>query len=78
MGVTTIEALTGHIEKIRRDKSSGMKKAESSALSKEAEEIDSAIDSNESTTRNLYAQRSALVPELEKTNALIEQAEKKY
>ena len=78
MGVTTIEALAGHIEKIRRDKSSNIKKSESSALSKEVEEVDSSIDANDTKIRNLYAQRAALVPELEKINALIEQTEQEF
>ena len=78
MGVTTIEALNGHIEKIRKEKSSGLKKSESSNLSQEADDIASAIEANDTKKRNLFTQRAALVPELEKTNELIEQAEQEF
>lgn len=78
MGVTTIESLTGHIEKIRKDKSSGLKKSESSALTQEVDDIASAIEANDTKKRNLYTQRAALVPELERTNELIEQAEQEF
>lgn len=78
MGVTTIESLCSHIEKIRKDKTSGIKKSETATLSKEADEIAAAIEANDSRKRNLYAQKAALVPELEKTNDLLEQTEQEF
>ena len=78
MGVTTIEALCSHIEKIRKDKTTGIKKSETTALTKEADETAAAIEANDSRKRNLYTQKAALLPELERTNDLLEQTEQEF
>lgn len=78
MGVTTIESLCGHIEKIRKDKNSNLKKSGSDILTKESEELTTKIDECETKIRNLFAQKAALVPDLEKTNDKLEQTEQSF
>ena len=78
MGVTTVESLCGHIEKIRKDKNSVIKKSSASALSEESEELASKIEGCETKVRNLYAQRAALVPEAEKTANELEETEQEF
>lgn len=78
MGVTTVESLCEHIEKIRKDKNSNLKKSSASLLSKESEELASKIEECETKIRNLYAQRAALVPESEKTVNELEETEQEF
>ena len=78
MGVTTIESLCGHIEKIRKDKNSNLKKSGSDILTKESEELTAKIDECETKIRNLFAQKAALVPDLERTNDKLEQTEQSF
>ena len=78
MGVTTVETLCTHIEKIRKDKNAILKKSSAPALTKESEELSTAIEECETKIRNLYAQRAALVPELEKTTNKLEETEQSF
>ena len=78
MGVTTVETLCTHIEKIRKDKNASLKKSSAPALTKESEELSTAIEECETKIRNLYAQRAALVPELEKTTNRLEETEQSF
>lgn len=78
MGVTTVETLCAHIEKIRKDKNANLKKSSTPALTKESEELSTAIEECETKIRNLYAQRAALCPELEKTANKLEETEQSF
>lgn len=78
MGVTTVEILCAHIEKIRKDKNASLKKSSTPALTKESEELSTAIEECETKIRNLYAQRAALVPELEKATNKLEETEQSF
>lgn len=78
MGVTTVETLCTHIEKIRKDKNTSLKKSSTDLLTKESEEITASIEECETKIRNLYAQRAALVPELEKTAIRLEETEQEF
>lgn len=78
MGVTTVETLCAHIEKIRKDKNASLKKSSTPALTKESEELSTAIEACETKIRNLYAQRAALYPELEKTTNKLEETEQSF
>lgn len=78
MGVTTVETLCTHIEKIRKDKNNSLKKSSSDELTKESEELTSSIEKYETSLRNIYAQRAALVPELEKTTNMLEETEQSF
>lgn len=78
MGVTTVETLCSHIEKIRKDKNAGLKKSSTTTLTKESEELSTAIEECETKIRNLYAQRAALFPELEKTTNKLEETEQSF
>ena len=78
MGVTTVETLCSHIEKIRKDKNSSLKKQATDALTKESEDLSSSIEECETKIRNLFAQRAALVPDLEKTSNMLEETEQLF
>lgn len=78
MGVTTVETLCSHIEKIRKDKNASLKKSSTTTLTKESEELSTAIEECETKIRNLYAQRAALFPELEKTTNKLEETEQSF
>lgn len=78
MGVTTVETLCSHIEKIRKDKNASLKKSSTTTLAKESEELSTAIEECETKIRNLYAQRAALFPELEKTTNKLEETEQSF
>lgn len=78
MGVTTVETLCSHIEKIRKDKNAILKKSLTTSLTKESEELSTTIEKCETKIRNLFAQRTALVPELEKTTNKIEETEQSF
>lgn len=78
MGVTTVETLCAHIEKIRKDKNANLKKSSAPALTKESEELSTAIEECETKIRNIYAQRAALFPELEKTSNRLEETEQSF
>lgn len=78
MGVTTIESLCGHIEKIRKDRTAGIQRSETSSLAKEADEIATALKLNDSRKRSLYTQKAAILPELERTKDLLEQTEQDF
>ena len=78
MGVTTVETLCTHIEKIRKDKNASLKKSSASALTKESEELSTAIEECETKIRNLYTQRAALFPELEKIANRLEETEQSF
>ena len=78
MGVTTVETLCTHIEKIRKDKNASLKKTSAPALTKESEELSTVIEDYETKIRNLYAQRAALFPKLEKTANKLEETEQSF
>lgn len=78
MGVTTIESLCTHIEKIRKEKNNSLKKSGNELLTQKSEELNASIEDCETRIRNLFAQKAALVPSLEKTNNLLEQAEQEF
>ena len=78
MGVTTIEALCDHIEKIRKEKTTSIKKSETASLTKEADEIVTAIEANDSKKRILFTEKAALLPELARTIDLLEQTEQDF
>lgn len=78
MGVTTIESLCSHIEKIRKDKNTNIKKSEATALTKDSEKLSAAIEACETKLRSFYTQKAALVPRLKKTNDMLEQAEQDF
>lgn len=78
MGVTTIESLCAHIEKIRKEKNSNLKKSGNDALSKESDELTQRIEECETKIRNLFAQKAALIPESEKISDTLEQTEQAF
>lgn len=78
MGITTIESLCGHIEKIRKEKTTGIRKSESASLTKESDEVAAAIEANDSRKRSIFTKKASLLPELEKTTALLEQTEQAF
>ena len=78
MGVTTIESLCNHIEKIRKEKNNNLKKSGSELLTKESEELSLKIEVCDTRIRNLFAQKAALVPKLEKINNKLEQTEQEF
>ena len=78
MGVSTIESLCTHIEKIRKEKNSNLKKSGSDILSKEADELTQRIEECETKIRNLFAQKAALIPKSEKISDTIEQTEQEF
>lgn len=78
MGVTTVETLCAHIEKIRKDKNASLKKSSATALTKESEKLTTDIEEWETQIRNLYAQRAALFPELEKITNMLEETEQSF
>ena len=78
MGVTTVEALCAHIEKIRKDKTANLEKSSDPALEKEFKELSSSKEECETKIRDLYAQRNALFPELEKTSNKLEETEQSF
>lgn len=78
MGVSTIESLCTHIEKIRKEKTSNLKKSGSDILSKEADELTQRIEECETKIRNLFAQKAALIPKSEKISDTLEQTEQEF
>lgn len=78
MGVTTIESLCSHIEKIRKDKNAGINKSDTPALEKESSDVAAAIEANDSKKRSIYTHRAFLVPELARTTDLLEQTEQEF
>lgn len=78
MGVTTIESLCAHIEKIRKEKNSNLKKSGSDLLTKESEELTQNIEDAETIIRNLFAQKASLIPKLAKLNDKLEQTEQVF
>lgn len=78
MGVTTIENLCTHIEKIRKEKSTDIKKSDNVALNKEAEKADLALEENDRTLRLLYSQKAALIPALERAKDQLEKTEQEF
>lgn len=78
MGVTTVETLCSHIEKIRKDKNTSLKKSSTTILTKESEELSVSIEGCETRIRNILAQRAALVPDLEKTTNKLEETEQSF
>lgn len=78
MGVTTIESLCAHIEKIRKEKNSNLKKSGSDLLTKESEELTQNIEYAETIIRNLFAQKASLIPKLAKLKGKLEQTEQVF
>lgn len=78
MGVTTIESLCAHIEKIRKDKTAGIRKSESDSLTKEADEVAAAIEANDNKKRSIFTKKSALLPKLARIDELLEQTEQNF
>lgn len=78
MGVTTIESLTTHINKIIKDKSNAIKQVKDKGFQKEFDDVTMALDTCERRIRSLIEDRAHLVPQLEKTIDDIEQAEQNF
>lgn len=78
MGVSTIESLCQHIEKIRKDKETDVKKSASSVLSSQSEELEATINACEAKIRGLYSTRASLIPNLEKISVQLEQTEQTF
>lgn len=78
MGVTTIEILCAHIDKIRKEKSNNLKKSGTTLLTKESEELSTAIQDCETRIRSIFTQRAALVPALERTINELELTEQSF
>lgn len=78
MGVTTIESLCNHIEKIRKEKSNNLKKSGNELLSKESEKLSTKMEECDTKIYNLFIRKAALVPKLEKTNDTLEQTEQTF
>ena len=78
MGVTTIESLCNHIEKIRKEKNNNLKKSGSALLTKESEDLSTKIEECETKIRSLFTQKASLVPKLEKINDKLEQTEQAF
>lgn len=78
IGVTTIESLCLHIEKIRKSKKAKMKKADGNILTKENEEIEALKLSLDARMKNLTFQRASLVPQLAKTVEKLDKTEQEF
>lgn len=78
MGVTTIESLCAHIEKIRKEKSTNLKKKENTTLTDNINTLNTAIEEKESLKRALFTKKASLLPELEKTKDTLEQTEQDF
>ncbi len=78
IGVTTIESLKGHIEKIRKDKTAEIKKEESSELTSQLETLQNAMDEYEEDIKVLVNKRASLYPLLKKAENDLELAEARF
>ena len=78
LGVSTVEALCDHIRKIRKTKEENIKKTETTSLTEEAHTKSIEIEECDTRLRNLYGQRAALVPELERTKDVLEETEQEF
>ena len=78
MGVTTVESLCDHIEKIRKNKTEILKKAESTTLTEESDSLSIKLEECDATLRNLHAQRASIVPELERKKDELERTEQDF
>lgn len=78
IGVTTIESLCGHIEKIRKSKKAKLKKSDTNLLSKENDEIEALKLSIDARMQSLNFQRASLVPKLAKTIETLEKTEDEF
>lgn len=78
MGVTTIESLCLHVEKIRKEKNTSIKKSENASLTQESDTLSQAIEDTETRIRAIYAQKAALFPELERINSILEETEQSF
>ena len=78
MGVTTIESLCQHIEKIRKEKEAGIKKSSSALLSAQAEELSGSMEVCETNLKSLYSKKASMIPELEKIIVQLEQTEQTF
>ena len=78
LGVTTVESLCSHIEKIRKTKTETIKKAETTTLSEELQTISIKLEDCDTQFRNLYGQRASIVPELERTKEALEKTEQEF
>lgn len=78
MGVTTIESLCQHIEKIRKEKEAGIRKSSSASLSAQVEELTSAMEACKTNMKRLYFKKASMIPELEKINVQLEQTEQAF
>lgn len=78
IGVTTIEALCAHVEKIRKDKGIRLNQSETDALIKESEALSQTIEACGARIQHLQSQKAALIPELDKINDNIEHTEQAF
>ncbi len=78
MGITTIESLKGHIEKIRKDKNGKLLKTEAGDLNEQLETINISLEQLRSETIAVQAKRASIVPELIKTENQLEEAENEF
>lgn len=78
MGVTTIESLCSHVEKIRKEKNTSIKKSGNASLTQESDTLSQAIEDTETRIRAIYTQKAALFPELERINSILEETEQSF
>lgn len=78
MGVTTIESLCQHIEKIRKDKTSNIDKSSSASQAKELDEIAAAVEKCDTQIRNVISRKGSLIPALERTIIQLEETEQTF
>lgn len=78
MGVTTIETLCTHVEKIRKNRNTSIKKSNNISLQNESKEITASIEECDTQMRNIHARRAAIVPELERINVQLKQTEQEF
>lgn len=78
IGVTTVESLCNHIEKIRKEKTEIIKTSDSSILTQESNILTNELEDCEARLRILHSQKASLVPELEKSKDRLELAEQDF
>ena len=78
LGVTTVESLCNHIEKIRKSKTEMLKRAETTSLTEEVKTNSIELDNCDIQLRTLYGQKAALVPKLERARDVLEETEQEF
>lgn len=78
MGITTIESLKGHVEKIRKSKNSQLMQTEAGSLNGQLEAVNDEMNHLRSDINAIQARRAAIVPEQIKTANQLEEAENQF